>query len=218
MKEKKIQLYSLATPNGQKASIALEEMQIPYDAHRIDIREGDQFTDAYVKINPNSKIPAIVDPNGPDGEPLTIMESGAILIYLAEKSGQFLSQDPRIKSETLQWLFFQVGHVGPMFGQFGHFFVFAKDTCEHPYPIERYTKETKRLLTVLDRRLEGRDCLVGEAYSIADIATVPWVNCLVNFYKASDVLGIESFKNVERWRALCNDRPAVKVGAVVCPV
>lgn len=211
----KIQLYSLATPNGQKVSIALEEMGLDYDAHTINILEGDQFTDHFIKINPNSKIPAIVDPNGPNGEPLAIMESGAILMYLAEKSGKFLADDPRLRSQTLQWLFFQVGGVGPMFGQFGHFYKYAQDKCDHPYPTERYSKETQRLLGVLDKQLEDRDFLVGDL-SIADFATAPWVKALDQFYKASDHLGLNDFSNVQAWLQRFLQRPLVQKGLNVC--
>lgn len=213
---KKIQLYSMATPNGQKASIALEEMELPYEAHFIDIRRGDQFTPEFLAINPNNKIPAIVDPDGPDGRPMTVFESGAILIYLAEKSGKLLSADPRLRSETLQWLFFQVGGVGPMFGQFGHFYKFAREQCDHFYPLQRYTNETKRLLGVLEKRLEGRDYLVGDAYSIADIATFPWVGCLERVYEAREQLDLESFPNVLSWHERCAGRPAARRGAIVC--
>ncbi|MCK5883726.1 MAG: glutathione S-transferase N-terminal domain-containing protein [Bacteriovoracaceae bacterium] len=212
---KKIQLYSLATPNGQKISIALEEMGIPYDSHKINIMKGDQFSPEFISINPNSKIPAIVDPNGPDGKPISMMESGAILIYLAEKSGNFLSMDSRLKNETLQWMFFQMASIGPMFGQFGHFYKSAKENCDHPYPVERYSKEVKRLLGVLENRLEKNDYLVGE-YSIADMATFPWVNCLTEFYHAEDYLELEKYKNVNAWIDRCNERPAVKVGRKVC--
>ncbi|WP_417449375.1 glutathione binding-like protein [Kordiimonas sp.] len=219
---KPIQLYTLATPNGQKVSIALEEMELPYEAHRIEIGEGDQFKPDFVAINPNSKIPAIVDPNGPiggeeagDTAPLNIMESGAILLHLAERSGKLLPADPRLRSETMQWLFFQMAGVGPMFGQFGHFFKFAQSSCDHPYPTERYTKEAKRLLAVLEERLAGRDYLVGD-YTIADIATFPWVNCLEEFYDATAQLGLDDFPNVQAWRARCNARPAVQAGRKVC--
>ncbi len=218
MTRSNIQLYSLATPNGQKVSIALEEMDIPYDAHLINIMEDDQFSDEYIKISPNSKIPAIIDLKGPDGEPLTIMESGAILIYLAEKSGKFLSDNPRIRNETLQWLFFQVAHVGPMFGQFGHFYRYAKESCDHPYPLERYSKEAKRLLTVLDKRLDGRTFLVNDEYSIADIATFPWVGCLDQFYEAGEFLGLDEFKHVQQWHERCASRPAAIRGAKVCAI
>ncbi|CAI7842570.1 unnamed protein product [Closterium sp. NIES-53] len=175
----RVQLYSLATPNGQKVSIALEEMEIPYDAHTINIMKDEQFTPEFIAINPNSKIPAIVDPMGaPDGTPLKIFESGAILLYLAEKSGKFLPQDAVQRWETLSWLFFQMGGVGPMFGQFGHFFKYARDKCDHPYPTERYTNEARRLLGVLEKRLEGREFLIDAGYTIADMATFPWVICL----------------------------------------
>ncbi len=213
---KKIQLYSLATPNGQKVSIALEEMGLAYDAHTINIMEGDQFTDEFIRINPNSKIPAIVDPDGPDGSPLAIMESGAILLYLAEKTGQFLPKDARLRSETLQWLFFQVGGIGPMFGQFGHFFKYATDKIDHPYPIERYSKEVKRLMGVLDKRLAGRKFLVGDDYTIADMSIVPWIVCLDQFYQAHDFLNLSQFKNVNAWATRSLDRPKTKAGTTVC--
>lgn len=211
----KIQLYSLATPNGMKIGVALEEMGIPYEPHLIDIRAGVQSEEWYLKINPNGKIPAIVDPDGPSGEH-AMMESGAILLYLAEKSGQFLSEDPVERSETIQWLFFQVGHVGPMFGQLGHFYIFAKDACDHPYPVQRYTDETKRLLGVLEARLEGRSFLVGENYSIADMAMFPWVAPLEKFYGKENVLGLDSYPNVNRWLASIVERPKTKLGMAVC--
>lgn len=214
----KLQLYSLATPNGKKASIALEEMELNYDAHRIDILEGDQFEDSFIKINPNSKIPALVDPEGDNGKPLNIMESGAILIYLANKSGRFLSKDPVERNRTLQWLFFQVGHVGPMFGQFGHFFKYAKDKCEHPYPVERYTKESKRLLGVIDEQLERSKYIAGSEISIADFAIAPWVDCLDEFYNAKTILELDKFKKVNAWLEEIKDRPGVKRGWNVCPV
>ena len=213
----KIQLYSLATPNGQKVSIALEEMGLEYDAHTVDILKNEQFTDSFVKLNPNSKIPVIVDPNGPDGKEITVFESGAILLYLAEKTGKFLATDPALRVETLQWLFFQMGGVGPMFGQFGHFYKYAKDKCDHPYPKERYTNEAKRLLKVLDTRLEGRKFLVGEEYSIADMATFQWVGCLDWGYSARDFLEVDSFKNVVAWHDRCMSRVKTVAGCSVCP-
>ena len=212
----KIQLYSLATPNGVKASIALEEMGIEYDAHKINIMEGDQFSEEFKRLNPNSKIPAIQDPNGPDNKSINIMESGAILLYLAQKSGKLLPSDPHEYSQVLQWLFFQVGHVGPMFGQFGHFLRFATDSCDHPYPVERYTKETIRLVQVLEDKLEGQDYIANNQYSIADIAIFPWVNCLTEFYKAGDILEMKKFNNVNRWLSACLARPAVQKGMKVC--
>ncbi len=213
----KIQLYSLATPNGQKVSIALEEMDLSYEAHTINILNGDQFSEDFIKINPNSKIPAIVDPDGPQKDH-PIMESGAILLYLAEKTGKFLPKDPVLRSETIQWLFFQMGGVGPMFGQFGHFFKYANEKCDHPYPLQRYATETKRLLTVLDKRLEGRDFIVGNEYTIADMSIVPWIRCLDAFYKAGDYLSLNEFKNVSKWVSRVLDRPKTQAGLNVCPL
>lgn len=212
-----IQLYSLATPNGQKVGVILEELGLPYQAHTINILEGDQFTPEFIKINPNSKIPAIVDEDGPGGEH-PIMESGAILLYLTDKTGRLVSKDPRERSETLQWLFFQIGSIGPMFGQFGHFYKYATEKCNHSYPLERYTKETKRLLNVLETRLNGKEYLVGENYSIADIAIFPWVDCLTKFYKADEHLELRSFSHVNRWLKKCMSRPAVERGMKVCPI
>jgi GSH-dependent disulfide-bond oxidoreductase len=214
----KIQLYSLATPNGQKIGIALEEMELPYDAHLVNIQKGDQFKPEFVAINPNSKIPAIVDPDGPGGKPLSIFESGAILVYLGQKSKKFWPADPRLQSETLQWLFFQVGGVGPMFGQFGHFFKYAVDKCDHPYPLERYTTEAKRILKVLDTHLAGKQFLVGVEYTVADMATMPWVNGVHEFYKADQKLGLADFKNVQSWVARCLARPKTAAGMNVCKI
>ncbi|MBT4763195.1 MAG: glutathione S-transferase [Bdellovibrionaceae bacterium] len=212
----KIQLYSLATPNGQKIGIALEEMGIEYDAHKIDISNGAQFTPEFVKINPNSKIPAIVDPVGDNGAPLSIMESGAILMYLAEKSGQFLPQDPVKRIETLQWLFFQVGGPGPLFGQFGHFYKQKDNDANTNYPLERYATETKRLLKVIDNQLINKKWIIGEEITIADFALAPWVDCLDVFFKASDYLELNEYKNINRWLKAFLDRPAVISGRKVC--
>ena len=208
----RIQLYSLATPNGQKAGIVLEELGLPYEGHRINIMEGDQFDPDYLKINPNSKIPAILDPNGPGGKPLAIQESGAILYYLAKKAGKLIPSDPAGESQVLQWVFFQVGSVGPMFGQFGHFYRFAKGKTD-TYGEERYGKEVTRLLGVLDRQLEGREWLADE-FSIADIATVPWVNAL-DFYQGKDFVGYQDFKNVQAWVERFMARPGVQRGVKV---
>jgi glutathione S-transferase len=213
---KEIELYSLATPNGQKAGIALEEMELPYKSILVNIQKGEQFTPEFIKINPNSKIPAIVDPDGPGGAPISVMESGAILIYLAQKSGKFFPKDPRLQSEVLQWLFFQVGNVGPMFGQFGHFFKYAKDKCSHPYPVERYTNETKRILRVLENHLMNRRYLVGDEYTIADMATMPWVNALAEFYKAYEVLELATFEKVNEWKKRLLERPKTRDGMQVC--
>jgi GST-like protein len=216
MSADRIQLYSLPTPNGRKVSIALEEMGLEYDAHRIDIMEGDQFTPEFITVNPNSKIPAITDPDGPDGKPLHVMESGAILTYLARKTGKLMPSDPRLQSETEQWLHFQMGGVGPMFGQFGHFYKYAGEKCTHPYPEERYRTEARRQLAVLDKRLEGTDYLVGNQYTIADIATFPWVGCIDWGYAAWEHMGVDEFKNVVAWHKRCDEKPASIRGASIC--
>jgi len=213
----KIQLYSLATPNGQKVSVALEEMDLPYEPHTINIMKNDQFTPEFIAVNPNSKIPAIVDPNGPDGKEFNCFESGAILLYLAEKTGKFLSPNPRLKWETIQWLFFQMAGVGPMFGQFGHFYKYAKDKCLDPYPTERYTNEAKRLLGVVEKRLEGREFIIEDGYSIADMAIFPWVQCLEKNYQGGEKLGLKNFPNVMAWKARCLARPKALKGMNVCP-
>ncbi|MEX2366099.1 MAG: glutathione binding-like protein [Pseudohongiellaceae bacterium] len=210
-----IQLYSMATPNGQKVGIALEEMELSYDTHLIDISKGDQHDKDFLRINPNGKIPAIIDPHGPEDQSVLMMESIAILIYLADKTGTLLPLNYLARMEHLQWLIFQAAHIGPMFGQFGHFYVYAKDRTTDEYARHRYTKETRRLLRVLDRRLEGQDYLMGE-YSIVDIATVPWVDCLDVFYKAADVLGLDDFANVQAWVARVTARPAYQAGRAVC--
>lgn len=211
-----ILLYSLATPNGQKVSVALEELRLVYTPHTINILKGEQFTPDFVALNPNSKIPVLVDEEGPNGSTVTIVESGAILLYLAEKTGGLLSTDPVLRMETIQWLFFQMANIGPMFGQFGHFFKYAKDRCLDPYPLERYTTEAKRLLTLLDIRLANREWIVGEAYSIADIAIFPWVECLGQFYSAGEQLQLSEYSNVQEWLKRCLARPAVQRGMKVC--
>ena len=210
----RIQLYSIATPNGQKLGIALEELGLPYEAHPVNILKGDQFSPEFVAINPNSKIPAIVDPDGPGGEPLAIFESAAILWYLAQKTGRLIPADPAGQSRALQWTVFQAANVGPMFGQFGHFYKFAKGKTD-TYGEQRYAKEVTRLLGVLDRQLEGQDWLVGE-YSIADIATVPWIKSLA-YYEGEEVVGLAGFANVGAWVARFLARPAVQRGLGVTP-
>ncbi len=202
-----IQLYTWTTPNGRKVSIMLEELGLAYDVHAINIGKNDQFTPEFVAINPNSKIPAIVDPEGPDGKPIAIMESGAILIYLAEKAGKLLPASARGRSVALQWLMFQMGGVGPMFGQVHHFLRAAKEPV--PYAIERYTAETQRLYGVLDRRLADREFLADE-YSIADIATYPWA-ARYEWHKTR----LEDFPNVKRWFDAMSSRPAVQRGMQV---
>ena len=202
-----IDLYTWTTPNGRKVSIMLEEIGLAYRAHRIDISKGDQFTPAFVAINPNSKIPAIVDPDGPGGKTLAVFESGAILIYLAEKTGQLLPGDPVRRIETLEWLMFQMAGVGPMFGQRHHFFRSAPEKV--PYALERYTKETHRIYGVLDKRLADNEYLAG-TYSIADIATYPWV-ARWEWHE----LDWSKFPNVARWFKAVGARPAVQRGMAV---
>ena len=208
----RLQLYSLATPNGAKVSIALEEMQLPYEAHLVSFATNDQFSPEFLSLAPNNKIPAILDPNGPGGQPLVLFESGAILIYLAEKTGQFLPQDPAARYETLQWLMWQMGGVGPMFGQLGFFHKFAGKDYEDKRPRERYAAESRRLLGVLEQRLTGRDWVMGSHYTIADMAIFPWVRNLVEFYGAGELVGWGDFPQVQRVLAAFVARPAVQRG------
>ncbi len=204
-----IQLYSFPTPNGIKISAMLEETGLAYEPHLVKFSDNDQFTPEFLSLNPNNKIPAILDPNGPGGKPLPLFESGAILIYLAEKSGQFLPEDAAMRYQTIQWLMWQMGGAGPMFGQFGHFHATeAGKAVADKYAWNRYKEEAERLLDVLDERLEGRDYVMGEDYTIADIAIWPWVRALRSSYKAADVLDLDELKNVARWLELCASRPA----------
>lgn len=208
----RLQLYSLPTPNGVKISIMLEEIGVSYEAHKVKFDTNDQMTPAFMSLNPNNKIPAILDPNGPGGEPLPLFESGAILIYLAEKSGQLMSSDPAKRYQTIQWVMFQMGGIGPMFGQLGFFHKFAGKEYEDKRPRDRYVNETKRLLGVLNTQLWGQDWVMGDEYSIADIAIFPWVRALVGFYEAGDLVGISDFPNVLRSLDLFLARPAVERG------
>ncbi len=203
-----IQLYSFPTPNGIKVSTMLEETGLPYEAHLVSFSENDQFTPEFLSLNPNNKIPAIIDPDGPGGKPLGLWESGAILLYLAEKTGKFLSPDPAERYQTIQWLMWQMGGVGPMFGQFGHFHAADGQHIDDKYAWRRYKEETQRLLDVLDDRLEGRNFIMGDAYTIADIAIWPWVRVLSGHYKAFDLLEMEDVENVNRWFEACSTRPA----------
>ncbi len=203
-----IQLYSLPTPNGIKVSAMLEECGLAYEPHLVKFADDDQFTPEFLSLNPNNKIPAIIDPDGPDGAPMGLWESGAILVYLAEKTGKFLSHDPVTRYQTLQWLMWQMGGVGPMFGQFGFFHAFAGKDIEDKRPYTRYKEETQRLLGVLDDRLEGRDFIMGDDYSIADIAVWPWVRVLKGHYDAHHILDLDDFPNVLKWFDKCANRPA----------
>ena len=211
----RLQLYSLPTPNGVKVSILLEEIGMPYEAHRVSFETQDQLTPEFMSLNPNNKIPAIIDPDGPGGQPLALFESGAILFYLAEKSGQFLAPGAAGRYETLQWLLFQMGGIGPMFGQLGFFHKFAGKAFEDKRPRDRYVAESRRLLAVLNQRLVGRDWIMGEAYTIADIAVFPWVRNLLGFYEAGDLVGIGDFSHVTRVLAAFAARPAVARGLLV---
>lgn len=208
----KLQLYSLATPNGQKASIMLEELGLDYDVHKIDISAGDQFTPEFLAINPNNKIPALIDPDGPGGKSITLFESGAILIYLAEKYGRFLPSDAARRYHTIQWLMFQMGGIGPMFGQLGFFHRFAGREIEDPRPKTRYVDESKRLLNVLDQQLAGKEWIMGDEYTIADIAIFPWVNILSGFYAAEAIVGLHNYPEVNRVMQNFLARPAVQRG------
>ncbi|MEO7336389.1 MAG: glutathione S-transferase N-terminal domain-containing protein [Caldimonas sp.] len=208
----RLQLYSLPTPNGVKVSIMLEETGLPYEPHVVRFDQNDQTTPEFLSISPNNKIPAILDPDGPGGKPLALFESGAILIYLAEKTGQLMPADPAGRYETIQWLMFQMGGVGPMFGQLGFFHKFAGKDYDDKRPRDRYVAEAKRLLGVLDRRLAGGAWLMGDDYTIADIATFPWVNNLIGFYGAGDLVGIADFPEVTRVLQSFMARPAVVRG------
>lgn len=212
----RIQLYSLNTPNGIKVALALEEMQLPYEAHTINITTGDQLTAEFKSLNPNGKIPAIIDPHGIDDKPTGLMESVVILQYLAEKTGLFIPQNPRDLLECRQWLVFQAAHLGPMFGQFGHFYRYAKAQCDHPYPVERYRNEARRLLAILEQRLSEREYLLDYGYSIVDMACAPWVECLEVFYKASDELKLAEYTHVAAWLKRCTQRPAYQIARSVC--
>ena len=208
----RLQLYSLNTPNGVKASIMLEETGLPYEPHLVSFDSSDQKTPEFLSLNPYGKIPAIIDPNGPDGRPLPLFESGAILVYLADKTGQFLPREGNARYETLQWLMFQMGGIGPMFGQVGFFHKFAGREFEDKRPRDRYVGEARRLLGVLNARLESRTWLMGEAYTIADIAIFPWVRNLIGFYEAGELVGIADFPNVTRSLERVLARPAVAKG------
>ena len=208
----RIQLYSLPTPNGVKVSIMLEETGLPYEPHLVRFDANDQLSPEFLSLSPNNKIPAILDPDGPGGKPLPLFESGAILIYLADKSGQFMPGDASGRYQTIQWLMFQMGGIGPMFGQVGFFNKFAGKDYEDKRPLERYVQESKRLLRVLDRQLAERAWIMGSDYTIADIATFPWINNLIGFYGAGELVGIADFPHVTRTLQAFLARPAVVRG------
>ena len=211
----RIQLFSAPTPNGVKAGIMLEETGLAYEPHRIDIMANESHDPAFLALNPNGKIPAIYDPAGPNGKPLALFEWGAILLYLADKSGQFVSNDPNMRYETIQWVMWQMGGVGPMFGQLGFFHKFAGREYEDKRPRDRYAAESTRLLGVLDDRLATREWVMGADYSIADISLLGWVRNLIGFYEAREIVGFDRFKHVQRWLDAGLARPGVKRGLEV---
>ncbi|RYY01796.1 MAG: glutathione S-transferase [Gammaproteobacteria bacterium] len=210
-----LQLYSLNTPNGVKVSIFLEETGLDYEPHLVNFEAHDQLSSAFLSLNPNNKIPAIIDPNGPNGKPIELFESGAILIYLADKTCQLVPASAAERYETIQWLMWQMGGIGPMFGQLGFFNKFGGKDYEDKRPRDRYVAESKRLLGVLNQRLEGRAWIMGDTYTIADVAVFPWVRNLIGFYEAGDLVGINDFPNVIRVLDVFLARPAVKRGLLI---
>jgi GST-like protein len=208
----RLQLYSFPTPNGVKISIMLEEIGLPYEAHLVNIMKNETWGPDFLALNPNGKIPAIIDPDGPGGKPLALFESGAILTYLGEKTGKLLSKDPATRYETLEWVFFQMAAIGPMFGQLGFFYKFAGKAIEDKRPLERYRDESKRLLGVLETRLAGRDFIMGSEFTIADVSMIGWVRALKVFYEAGEILGMDAMPNVNAWLERSLARPAVKRG------
>ena len=211
----RLQLYSLPTPNGVKVSIMLEETGLPYEAHLVDFGKNDQQTPEFLSLNPNGKIPAIIDPDGPGGKPLGLFESGAILDYVSGKTGKFIPLDPARRIETIQWVHFQMGGIGPMFGQLGFFNKFAGKEYEDKRPLQRYVNESKRLLGVIDRRLDGRQWIMGDDYTIADISMLGWVRNLIGFYEARDLVEFDNLKHVPAWLDRGLARPAVQRGLAI---
>lgn len=210
----RLQYYGLPTPNGVKVTIMLEELGLPYEAHLVDFGKEEQKSPEFLSLNPNGKIPAIIDPDGPGGQPLALFESGAILLYLAEKTGKLIPSDPAGRWEATEWVMWQMGGLGPMLGQLGFFHKFAGKEWEDKRPLERYAAEAKRLLGVLDARLEGREWIAG-AYSVADVASLGWVRAVIGFYEARELVGFDGFANVAAWLERGLARPAVQRGLVV---
>lgn len=207
-----LQLYSFPTPNGVKVSIALEESGLPYEAHAVNILKNESWTPEFLALNPNGKIPAILDPHGPNGKPLGLFESGAILQYIAEKSGKLMPADPNARWETIAWLHFQMGGIGPIFGQLGFFHKFAGREIEDKRPLKRYVDESKRLLGVMETRLTGRQFFMGDEFTIADISMLGWVRNLIGFYGAREIVEYDTLKEVAAWLDRCLERPAVQRG------
>ena len=210
-----LQLYSLATPNGVKVSILLEELGMPYEVHQVSFESSDQMSPEFVGTFPNNKIPAIIDPNGPGGQPIALFESGAIMVYLAEKTGQFLPLDPMLRYATLQWLMFQMGGIGPMFGQVGFFNIYGGKDFEDKRPLMRYVNESKRLLGVLDKHLAGKQWMVGDEYTIADMAIFPWIRNMIVRYNAEELVGWGQYPEVSRVLSHWLQRPAVQRGLLI---
>ena len=210
-----LQLYSLPTPNGVKVSIMLEELGMPYEVHQISFESNDQMSPEFVGTFPNNKIPAILDPNGPGGEPIALFESGAILMYLAEKTGQFLPQDPAQRFQALQWLMCQMGGIGPMFGQVGFFNIYGGKDFDDKRPLMRYVNESKRLLTVLDKHMVGKEWVAGTEYSIADIAILPWIRNMIVRYNAEELIGWGQYPELSRVLSQWLQRPAVQRGLLI---
>jgi len=209
----RLQLYSFPTPNGVKVSIALEELGLlPYEPHAVDIGKNESWTPEFLSLNPNGKIPAIIDPDGPNGKPIGLFESGAILLYLAEKTGKLMPADAAGRYETIQWVFFQMAAIGPIFGQVGYFYKFAGREIEDKRPLERYRDESKRLLGVIETRLDGRQWIMGDEYTIADISMLGWVRNLIGFYGARELVEFDSLKRVPDWLERGLARPAVQRG------
>jgi len=213
----RLQLYSFPTPNGIKVSAMLEEIGLPYEAHLVNILKNETWTPDFLALNPNGKIPAIIDPDGPGGKPLPLFESGAILVYLAEKTGKLMPLDAAGRYETIQWVFFQMGGVGPMFGQLGFFHKFAGAAIEDKRPLERYVNESKRLVGVLEQRLDGRTWIMGDDYTIADLAMFPWVRTVQDFYQAGEITGLATSRNVLAWLGRCMERPASQAALNIPP-
>ena len=208
----RLQLYSFATPNGVKVSITLEELELPYEAHAVDISRNESWTPEFLSLNPNGKIPAIIDPDGPDGKPLGLFESGAILLYLAEKTGKLIPAGAAARYETIQWVFFQMAAIGPIFGQVGFFHKFAGREIEDKRPLQRYADKSKRLLGVLETRLDGRQWIMGDEFTIADISMLGWVRNLIGFYGAGDLVAFDALQRVPAWLERGLTRPAVQRG------
>jgi len=211
----RLQLYSLNTPNGVKVSIMLEEIGLPYEPHLVDIMKDESKAPEFLALNPNGKIPAILDPDGPGGQPIGLFESGAILLYLADKTRQMIPADPAERWEAIAWLFWQMGGVGPMFGQVGFFHKFAGREIADKRPLERYVAESKRLLGVLETQLDGRTWILGDDYSIADISLLGWVRNLIGFYEARELVEFDTFRNVAAWLERGLARPAVQRGLLI---